>query len=152
MFPFAGVFGLSPVFEGNDSKHFFSSIPEQVTDICQYVESLQSPFYQAWVAGTWPQPFVAFHYCYNGSTDIRKTTCGGYDALQTLGGYNHSLVAGKLFWYDIIFLPEINTVDFVYKPGVYNYWTLNLTGLSIGDKPQALNEANGAGAVFDHAR
>ena len=95
---------------------------------------------------------MAFHYCYNGSTDITKNTCGGYDALQTLGGYNHSLVGGELSWYDIIFLPEINTVDFVYKPGLYNYWTLNLTRLSIGDKPQALNKSTGAGAVFDHAR
>lgn len=112
---------------------------------------MQSPFYQAWSAGAWPTPFVAFHYCYNGSTDISKATCGGFDALQTLGGYNKKLIKGELSWYDIIFFPEVNTVDFVYKPGIYNYWTLNLTGLSVGDKAQALNESTGAGAVFDHA-
>ncbi|KAL8818968.1 MAG: hypothetical protein Q9223_002509 [Gallowayella weberi] len=131
-YPFAGVYGLSPVFKGDNA-------------------SIQSPFYQAWLAGAWPEPFVAFHYCYNGSADTSKSTCQGHDGLQTLGGYNDSLVRGALSWYDIDFFPEVNVVDFVYEPALYNYWTLNLTKLSLGDKPQALNESTGAGAIFDHA-
>ncbi|KAL8997003.1 MAG: hypothetical protein Q9188_006427 [Gyalolechia gomerana] len=131
-YPFAGVYGLSPVFKGDNA-------------------SIQSPFYQAWLAGAWPKPFVAFHYCYNGSVDTSKSTCQGHDGLQTLGAYNDSLVQGDLSWYDIEFFPEVNVVDFVYEPAIYNYWTLGLTKLSLGDKVQALNESTGAGAVFDHA-
>ncbi|KAL8908892.1 MAG: hypothetical protein Q9171_005264 [Xanthocarpia ochracea] len=131
-YPFAGVYGLSPAFKGDNA-------------------SIQSTFYQAWVAGAWPEPFTAFHYCYNGSVDTNKSTCQGADGLETLGGYDDSLVQGELSWYDIIFFPEVNVVDFVYAPAIYNYWTLNLTQLTLGDKVQALNESTGAGAVFDHA-
>lgn len=83
--------------------------------------------------------------------DTAKSTCGGHDALQTLGGYNDSLIDGDISWYDIESFPEVNEVDFVYKPGVYNYWTLKLTALSLGDKIQEVNESTGAGAIFDHA-
>ncbi|KAL8701337.1 MAG: hypothetical protein Q9224_000553, partial [Gallowayella concinna] len=131
-YPFAGVYGLSPVFKGDNA-------------------SIQSPFYQAWLTGAWPEPFIAFHYCYNGSVDTSKSTCQGHDGLQTLGAYNESLVQGDLSWYDIEFFPEVNVVDFVYEPAIYNYWTLNLTKLSLGDKAQALNKSTGAGAIFDHA-
>ncbi|KAL8848091.1 MAG: hypothetical protein Q9221_006893 [Calogaya cf. arnoldii] len=131
-YPFAGVYGLSPVFKTDNA-------------------STQSPFYQAWTSGAWPEPFVAFHYCYNGSVDVTKSTCKGYDGLQTLGGYNESLIHGHLLWYDIEFFPEVNNVDFVYEPAIYNYWTLNLTSLSLGDQVQSLNQSTGAGAVFDHA-
>lgn len=46
---------------------------------------------------------------------------------------------------------EVNVVDFVYKPGFFDYWTLRLTSLSLGDKPQGLNQSTGAAVVFDHA-
>ena len=112
---------------------------------------MQSPFYQAWSAGAWPEPFVAFHYCYNGSVDTTKSTCGGYDGLQTLGGFNESLIDGEMSWYDIVFFTDVNEIDFEYSPPIYNYWTLQLTELSLGDNVQALNKSRGAGAIFDHA-
>ncbi|KAL9589561.1 MAG: hypothetical protein Q9203_001646 [Teloschistes exilis] len=142
-YPFAGVYGLSPVFKGDNG----TTPPPTAAPTA----SIQSPFYQAWVAGAWPEPFVAFHYCYNGSVDASKSTCQGHDGLQTLGAYNESLVRGDLSWYDIGLFPEVNVVDFIYEPAVYNYWTLDLTKLSLGDKVQALNESAGAGAIFDHA-
>ena len=83
--------------------------------------------------------------------DTAKSTCGGHDALQSLGGYNDSLIDGDISWYDVELFPAVNNVDFVYKPGVYNYWTLKLTELSLGDKVQELNKSTGAGAIFDHA-
>lgn len=131
-YPFAGVFGLSPVFK-NDNR------------------SIQSPFYQMWSAGAWPEPLTAFHYCYNGSLDTEKSSCDGHDAIQTLGGIKHDLISGDISWYDVIFFPEVNSVDFVYTPAVYNYWTLRLTRLSIGDNIMALNRSAGAAAIFDHA-
>ncbi|KAL8800505.1 MAG: hypothetical protein Q9182_005141 [Xanthomendoza sp. 2 TL-2023] len=91
-----------------------------------------------------PYPFAGVY----GLSPVFK---GDNDGLQTLGGYNDSLVRGDLSWYDIEFFPEVNVVDFVYEPALYNYWTLNLTKLSLGDKTQALNESTGAGAIFDHA-
>ncbi|KAL2001853.1 hypothetical protein VTN02DRAFT_1118 [Thermoascus thermophilus] len=130
--PFSGVYGLSPVFKGDNS-------------------SIQSPFYQAWRAGVWSEPLVAFHYCYEGSPDSDKTTCGGHDGIQTLGGYRPHLVKGDVIWYDVIPFPVVNVVDFVYSPAVYNYWTLGLTRFSLGEEDQPLNRTTGAGAVFDHA-
>ena len=94
---------------------------------------------------------MAFHYCYNGSVDSTKSTCGGYDGLQTLGGYNERLIDGEIVWYGTENFTEVNVVDFVYKPGLYNYWTLKLTALSLGDHIQTINESTGAGAMFDHA-
>ncbi|KAJ9244366.1 hypothetical protein DTO169E5_1971 [Paecilomyces variotii] len=131
-FPFAGVYGLSPVFK-TDNK------------------TTESPFYQAWRAGAWPEPYVAFHYCYNGSVDTNKTTCGGHDGLQTLGGYNSRLVKGGVTWYDVIQFPEVNVVDFVYNPALLEYWAVGLTQFSIGDEVQPLNTTVGSAAVFDHA-
>lgn len=105
-----------------------------------------------WSAGAWPEPLTAFHYCYNGSLDTEKASCDGHDAIQTLGGIKQDLISGDIFWYDVEFFPEVNIVDFVYAPAVYNYWTLRLTGLSIGDSVMALNtSAGGAAAIFDHA-
>lgn len=39
----------------------------------------------------------------------------------------------------------------MYSPGYFDYWTLGLTGLSLGNEPQALNKTTGAGAVLDNA-
>lgn len=61
------------------------------------------------------------------------------------------MVKGDVIWYDVIDFPEVNVVDFVYSPAVYNYWTLNLTRFCLGDEEQQLNKTVGAGAVFDHA-
>ena len=58
---------------------------------------------------------------------------------------------GSLRWYDVIYFPQVEDVDFEYTPDLYNYWTLNLTGLALGDEKQAINVTFGAGAVFDHA-
>ncbi|KAK8185160.1 aspartic peptidase domain-containing protein [Phyllosticta capitalensis] len=131
-YPFDGVFGLSPVFANDNASY-------------------QSPFFQGWQAGTWSTPIVAFHYCYNGSVDTLKGTCGGADGLQQLGGYNPALVKDEIFWYDNIVFPEVNNVDFIYTPPVINYWALTLTSLSIGNESQALNTTVGSGAIFDHA-
>ncbi|KAF8469061.1 eukaryotic aspartyl protease [Kalaharituber pfeilii] len=128
-YPFHGVYGLSPVLPGDNS-------------------STTSPFYQAWKAGHFASGLSAFHYCYPGK---RKATCQGHDAIQTLGGYDPARVKGNIRWYDVIHFPEVNVIDFEYHPAVYNYWTLNLTGLSIGNEKQAINKTHGAGAVFDHA-
>ena len=45
----------------------------------------------------------------------------------------------------------MNEEDFIYSPGFYDYWTVPLTSLSLGNEPQAINKTTGAGAVFDHA-
>lgn len=113
--------------------------------------STSSPFHQLWKAGAFASPIVAFHYCYNGSADATKLTCHGADGLQTLGGYNPSLVKGEIVWYDNIVFPAVNDIDFVYSPALLNYWALPLTQLSLGDEPQALNESAGSAAIFDHA-
>lgn len=104
-----------------------------------------------WSAGAWPEPLTAFHYCYNGSVDTTKSSCGGHDAIQTLGGIKQELISGEISWYDNVFFSEVNIVDFVYAPALYNYWALRLTRVSIGDSVIALNESTGAGAIFDHA-
>ena len=150
-YPLAGVYGLSPVFK-SDNSMYPCMMPLQAADPdLLALESTQSPFYQAWTDGGWPEPIVAFHYCYNGSKDTNKSTCGGHDGLQTLGGSKPSLIDGEISWYDVELFPEVNTVDFVYEPALYNYWALKLTQLSLGDKVQGLNKSTGAGAIFDHA-
>ncbi|KAI9676089.1 MAG: hypothetical protein M1817_000832 [Caeruleum heppii] len=131
-YPFAGVYGLSPVFKSDNA-------------------STQSPFYQAWVNGVWPEPTIGFHYCYNGSADTTKAACNGHDAIQTLGGYRKELIKDDLTWYDNIVFPLVNTVDFEYDPPLYNYWALPLTEMTLGDERQAINRTTGAGAIFDHA-
>lgn len=104
-----------------------------------------------WSAGAWPEPLTAFHYCYNGSLDTDKSSCDGHDAIQTLGGIKPELISGDISWYDVISFPEVNTVDFVYTPALYNYWALRLTQLSLGDSVLPLNKTTGAAAIFDHA-
>lgn len=111
----------------------------------------QSTFWQAWKAREFPSPYVAFHYCYPGSPDVTKATCKGYDAIQTLGGCQHDLIKGAIEWYDVISFPEVNVVDFVYRPGFFDYWAVRLKSVSLGDEPQAINQTIGAAVVFDHA-
>ncbi len=111
----------------------------------------QSPFYQAWKSNAWKKPLMAFHHCYEGSPDRRKATCDGADGRQTLGGYDRRRIRGRISWHDVIRFPLVNVLDFIYDPPQYQYWTIALTGLSIGDEPQAINRTAGAGAVFDHA-
>ncbi|KAI0398135.1 eukaryotic aspartyl protease [Xylariaceae sp. FL0594] len=140
-FPFAGVYGLSPVFPSDNA-------------------STSSPFYQGWKQGVWRAPQVAFHYCYNESPDgATKASCGGANATQTLGGFNKDLVKDqKIWWYPSKVFPDVNTRDFVYKPGLYNYWGLELSALKIGNETQPIastpgDRGGGAGpaAIFDHA-
>ncbi|GKZ24117.1 hypothetical protein AbraIFM66951_008930 [Aspergillus brasiliensis] len=134
-FPFSGVYGLSPVFKGDN-------------------RSVQASFYQGWRSGAWPSPIVSFIYCHN---NVTKAICSGHDGIQTLGGYNTSHVHGNITWYDIIVTEAINTLDFVYAPAVINYWALKLTRFSIGDEEQQLNQTTtldgkqAAVAAFDHA-
>lgn len=45
----------------------------------------------------------------------------------------------------------MNTEDFLYHPGFYDYWTIPLTSLSLGNEAQTLDKTTGAAAVFDHA-
>lgn len=114
--------------------------------------SYQSPFYQAWTKGQFQSPIIAFHQCYPGSPDSSNRTCNGNQALQTLGGYNRALVKDHIHWYDIIDkFPLVNSIDFVYTPGVYNYWSASITSFSIGGEEQKLNATYGAAAMFDHA-
>lgn len=94
---------------------------------------------------------MAFHQCYDGSPDHRKATCGGADGRQTLGGYDRNRIAGPISWYDVINFPLVNELAFIYSPPVLEYWTIPLTGLSLGNEQQAINQSTGAGAVFDHA-
>ncbi|EON66087.1 hypothetical protein W97_05330 [Coniosporium apollinis CBS 100218] len=131
-FPFAGVFGLSPVFAGDNASY-------------------QAPFYQGWKNGVWPSPITAGYFCYEGSPDKAKSICGGADAIQTLGGYAKERIDGKALWYDNIVFPEVNNVDFKFSPAVINYWALDLTSMKIGNESQAINKTHGAGAIFDNA-
>ena len=128
-FPFQAVYGLSPVFPGDNI-------------------TITSPFYQGWQQSHWRAPISAFHYCYPGTS---KDTCQGYDAVQTLGGIEWERVQGKIHWYDSIIPIEVNEIDFVYKPPVFNYWALNLTAFAIGDEMQAIDQTYEGTAVFDHA-
>jgi hypothetical protein len=117
--------------------------------------STSSPFYQGWKQGVWRAPQVAFHYCYNESPDTAKETCGGHNATQTLGGFNKNLVKNqKIWWYTNKVFPDVNTRDFVYKPGLYNYWGLELETLKIGNASQHITATpadHGPAAIFDHA-
>ncbi|KFZ03041.1 hypothetical protein V502_11286 [Pseudogymnoascus sp. VKM F-4520 (FW-2644)] len=132
VYPFSGVYGLSPVFAEQNN-------------------AAQSTYYQAYKQNQWPSPLIAFHYCYNGSVDTTKATCGGHDGIQTLGGFDPNRVKGGIEWYSIINFTAVNSEDFIYDPGFYDYWTVPLSSLSLGDEPQALNKSTGSAAVFDHA-
>ncbi|KAB8273485.1 aspartic peptidase domain-containing protein [Aspergillus minisclerotigenes] len=127
-FPFSAVLGFCPVFS-DDIKN----------------ASIQSPFYQAYEAGAWNNTQTGFLYCYGTNT----SPCNGHDGIQTLGGYRQDLVHGEIEWHDVIKFPLVNDIDFIYKPPIYNYWTLELSGFAIGDEELAVNKS--AGAVFDHA-
>lgn len=142
-FPFAGVFGLSPAFEGQDNA------------------STQSPFYQMWKKGVYPSPLISFQYCYNatfGNPAPNRSRCNNHDGLQTLGGVSPALKSQpggekSVLWYDNILFPLVNDIDFVYAPPLYNYWATRVTKHLIGDEEQVLNKTYGGnpGAIFDHA-
>ncbi|KAF1813472.1 eukaryotic aspartyl protease [Eremomyces bilateralis CBS 781.70] len=132
-FPFAGVYGMSPVFEGDKPDY-------------------QSTFYQQWKSGAWATGLTAFHYCYDGSPDVEKEGCHGYDAIQTMGGYRRDLIQDKkIYWYDITIWDWVNYQNFIWEPKVINYWTLDISQMSIGDEPVAINKTTGGAAIFDHA-
>lgn len=158
-YPFAGVYGLSPVFKTDNA-------------------STQSPFYQMWEQGVYRSPLISFLYCHNSTFDRpapRRELCNGNDGLQSLGGpspvlslsesTSSSSSSGKkgkdgnatnpVLWYDNIVFPPVNDIDFEYEPAVYNYWAVRLTQHLIGDEVQALNTSTSIGgnpaAIFDHA-
>ncbi|TKY86839.1 hypothetical protein EX895_004480 [Sporisorium graminicola] len=130
-FPFSVVYGLSPVFKGDN-------------------DTIASPFYQNWRDGHFKSPYAAYHWCYGNHS---RKTCKGADALQTLGYYDPSLIDGDIEWYDNIdsTTTNVNSVDFVYDPAIYNYWMLELSRLAMGSKVYALNDTLTPAAVFDHA-
>ncbi|PHH63853.1 hypothetical protein CDD81_5410 [Ophiocordyceps australis] len=133
-YPFTGVFGMSPVFAGNDADY-------------------QSPFYQQWKQGVWQRGLAGFVYCHDEWS--KHAVCKGHDGIQTLGGIRGDLVGrGKIWWYHVKVYPDVNQLDFVYKPAVLNYWAIELDGLRIGAETQRLeptSERSGKGAIFDHA-
>ncbi|KAI6782823.1 uncharacterized protein J7T54_000966 [Emericellopsis cladophorae] len=144
-YPFGGVYGLSPVFAGYDNA------------------STQSPFYQTWRQGGYPEPITSFQYCYNstfGNPVPDRSRCNDNDGLQTLGGLSPALTElgdteaqEAILWYDNIFFPLVNDVDFEYDPPLYNYWATRVTKHLIGDEEQTLNKTYGGNpaAIWDHA-
>ena len=101
-----------------------------------------------WKSGAWSTPYVAFVYCYKSS----KALCNGYDAIQTLGGFDTRVACKGVTWYQNVGVPEVNQVDFTFSPAVYNYWAIRVTQLSIGHEVQQLNHSyGGAAAIFDSA-
>lgn len=150
VYPFAGVYGLSPVFKSDNA-------------------STQSPFYQMWEQGVYPSPLISFLYCHNSTFDRpapRRELCNDNDGLQTLGGpspvlslpansSSSSKTTDSVLWYENILFPAVNDIDFEYEPAVYNYWAVRLTQHLIGDEEQALNTSasigGNPGAIFDHA-
>lgn len=140
------------VYHRSSLDRIVSTSPRKLQDLPdQKAVPAQSTFWQSWQAGQFPSPYIAFHYCYPGSPDASKATCNGHDAIQTLGGCQRDLIDGAIEWYDVISFPEINIIDFVYKPGFFDYWALRLKSVSLGDEPQAINHTTGAAVVFDHA-
>ncbi|KAK7423633.1 hypothetical protein QQZ08_008988 [Neonectria magnoliae] len=132
-FPFGGVFGLAPVYRG-DGKDF------------------QSPFYQQWSKGLWKSPMIGFVYCYD---DSKKHVCDGHDGVQSVGGIRHDLIKNnKIWWYKHQLFPDVNDLNFVYDPPIYNYWGVELESLKIGDEVQPIkrtSKKSGKAAIFDHA-
>ena len=102
-----------------------------------------------WKSGAFPTAYAAFFYCYKNP----KTLCQGFDGIQTLGGYDEGLAGNGLTWYSIVDVPEVNTVDFPFSPGVYNYWSTRVTQLSLDDEVEPLNttRTGRAAAIFDYA-
>ncbi|KJZ78760.1 hypothetical protein HIM_02151 [Hirsutella minnesotensis 3608] len=132
-YPFTGIYGMSPVFKG-DGPNF------------------QSPYYQQWKGAAWKSGKTGFVYCYDKS---QKKVCNGHDGIQTMGGIRDDLIKqGKIWWYDIKIFPDVNEIAFQYKPGFYNYWAVELEGLTIGNETQRIeptSDKSGKGAIFDHA-
>ncbi|KAK5987502.1 Aspartic protease-like protein pynH [Cladobotryum mycophilum] len=133
VFPFSGIFGLSPVFEGDGLDY-------------------QSPIYQQWKQGAWKEPVAGFVYCHDNST---KHVCDGNDGIQTIGGIRTDLIRNnKIWWYDVEKYIDVNSLDFVYDPPVYNYWAVELESLSLGTEEQKVeptSNESGKAAIFDHA-
>ncbi|PHH86104.1 hypothetical protein CDD83_10709 [Cordyceps sp. RAO-2017] len=133
VYPFTGIFGMSPVFEGDGLDY-------------------QSAFYQQWKGGAWKTGQTGFAYCYDKS---KKEVCNGQDGLQTMGGVRDDLIkGGNIWWYDVRRYPDVNELAFVYRPGMYNYWGIELESLRIGREPQKIeptSDKSGKGAIFDHA-
>jgi len=95
---------------------------------------------------------TGFVYCYE---EGRKNVCNGHDGIQTMGGIRHDLIdRGKIWWYNVKVYPDVNELAFVYNPGMYNYWGIELDGLKIGKEWQKIeptSNKSGKGAIFDHA-
>ncbi|GJN76284.1 hypothetical protein PLIIFM63780_010105 [Purpureocillium lilacinum] len=132
-YPFTGIFGMSPVYKGDKADY-------------------QSAFYQQWKNGDWRSALTGFVYCYE---EGRKNVCNGHDGIQTMGGIRHDLIdRGKIWWYNVKVYPDVNELAFVYNPGMYNYWGIELDGLKIGKEWQKIeptSNKSGKGAIFDHA-
>lgn len=98
---------------------------------------------------------MAWHFCYDGSPDLKKATCRGYDAIQTHGGINSTLVNEKeIRWYKNEIFPDVNNIDFIYDPAVLNYWAIEVESVKIGDEKQIVTSTPnnpGPAAIFDHA-
>lgn len=109
--------------------------------------STQAPFYQQYLAGAWPLPYTAFTLC-------PAFSCPpGASAIQTFGGFNHILASKGLTWYNVVPVPLVNELDFIFSPEIFSYWAISITGLSIGNQRQVLNSTmdGGPAAIFDHA-
>ncbi|KAI0205152.1 eukaryotic aspartyl protease [Astrocystis sublimbata] len=135
-YPFAGIYGLAPALPETNASDW-------------------SPFVQSLKKGSWREPFLAFHYCYPGSPDTSKSSCNGYDAIQTHGAINDSLVkGGEIVWYENRLFPDVNSLDFIFNPPVYNYWGIEVESVSVGGEAQVLTATpnnTGPAAIFDHA-
>lgn len=118
-----------------------------------FTEDYQSPFYQQWLEGKWKEGRVGFVYCYDAAK--KKNICKGADGLQTLGGVRSDLIKDeKIWWYDVGMYPDVNHLDFMYDPPMYNYWGIELASLTIGNESQKIvptSDISGKGAIFDHA-
>lgn len=91
-------------------------------------------------------------YCYD---DEKKPACDGWDGIQSLGGIRRDLIKDdKIWWYKTEKYLDVNTLDFKYNPAFYNYWSIELDSLKIGDEQQKVlptSNSSGKGAIFDHA-
>jgi hypothetical protein len=132
-FPFAGVFGLSPVFKGDDLD-------------------FQSAFYQQVKQGRWKNGLTGFVHCYK---DELKSVCDGNDGIQSFGGIRRDLIKGnKIWWYKVQTFHDVNKFNFIYDPAIYNYWGVTLGGLKFGDEEQKFagtSNESGPGVIMDHA-
>lgn len=115
-------------------------------------EDYQSPFYQQWNKDLWKSPLIGFVYCYDES---KKYVCNGNDGVQSLGGIRNDLIKhNKIWWYKHQTFLDVNELDFVYDPPIYNYWGIELESLKIADEVQPIkrtSKKSGKAAIFDHA-